>query len=222
MDDPHRKLKMPAMGRRVLVLPLAILLSLALLLAALTAAGGIPTSIATPVISGVVAAMLTGGLALLGIWMNVRYQIDRDRVTLLRDSYAKLLRASVKVRETHSEMLLFPQGRPYPGPIPITASSEAWRDFYKHEPREVEHALIDAAMDLFTEAETVIYLEQGAESPVLKAWEELATAFELWRGAVLIDDSEKAKKLQGGLQNALLELRQTAHNDLKKLARGKL
>jgi hypothetical protein len=86
----------------------------------------------------------------------------------------------------------------------------------------VEHALIDAAMDLFTEAETVIYLEQGESSPVLNAWKELATAFEMWRSAIRIDDLERAKTLQSELQHALLDLRQTAHSDLKKLARGKL
>lgn len=101
------------MGRRVLVLPLAILLSLALLLAALTAAGGIPISIATPVISGVIAAMLTGGLALLGIWMNIRYQIDRDRIERLRVAYAELLRAGDKVFEALLEVTNFPTGRPF-------------------------------------------------------------------------------------------------------------
>jgi hypothetical protein len=120
-------------------------------------------------------------------------------------------------------MLAFPQGRPYRGSMGGGAMSEsAWRELAEHQPREVEMSLIENAMDLFTEAETVIYLEQGPESPVLKAWEELAGAFELWRSARLIGELEKAKELQARLQTAIFELRRTAHSDLKRLARGSL
>ncbi len=215
--------KMPPMSRRVLVIPLGILVALALLLAALTAAGGIPTSIATPLISGVVAAMLTGGLALTGIWMNIRYQIDRDRIALLRDAYTKLLRAGVKVRDAHGEMRLFPKGRPYRAPFGFSAgmpmSEQAQRDWANFNPREVEERLTEEATDLYTEGETVIYLEQGADSPVLQAWTDLADAFEFWRGAILIEEPERAKTLEPRLQTAMIELRRVAHHDLKQLAR---
>lgn len=211
------------MGPRVLVIPLGILLAVFALVVALTALGAIQTTIATPLISAFGAATLTGAVALWGIWMNIRHQIDHDRVALLRAAYTKLLRAGVKVRDAHGEMRLFPKGRPYRGPLTFSAvggmSEEAQRDWAKYNPREVEERLAEEAMDLFTEAETVIYLEQGAESPVLRAWTELADSFEFWRGAILIEDPDKAKALEPRLQATMIELRRVAHHDLKQLAR---
>lgn len=159
------------MGRRYLALPLAVLLAVLALLAALTAAGGIPVSIATPLISAVVAAVLTGGLGLLGIWMTIRYQIERDRLDRLRDSYAKLLRAGVHITEAVNEVTEFPQGRPYPAATTntfmssVSAAEQDARDRARYDPMHAETAIVDRAFDLFAEAESTIFLEEGARQP---------------------------------------------------------
>src|SRR6266851_9603096 len=164
------------MGRRYLALPLGILLAVLALLAALTAAGGIPVSIATPLISAVVAAVLTGGLGLLGIWMTIRYQVEHDRLERLRDGYAKLLRAGVHINEAVNEVTEFPQGRPYPAVAQdpflssVSAREQDARDRARYDPMHVETAIVDRAFDLFADAESTIFLEEGPASPVLEAW----------------------------------------------------
>jgi hypothetical protein len=215
-------------GRRYLALPLGILLAVLALLAALTAAGGIPVSIATPLISAVVAAVLTGGLGLLGIWMSIRYQIEHDRLDRLRDGYAKLLRAGVHIGEAITEVIEYPQGRPYPA-VPIQAVStvsareEDARERARYDPMHVETAIVNRAFDLFAEAESAIFLEEGPDSPVLEAWATVADAYNKFRVIAsevgLADDAAVLSRRQE-LLAALDKLRLAAHVDLRKLATG--
>jgi hypothetical protein len=213
-------------NRRVLALPLGVLGALVLLLAALTAVGGIPQSIATPLIAGVVAAMLTGGLALLGIWMNIRYQIDRDRIERLRVAYAQLLRAGDKVFEALLEVSNFPNGHPFPEPAQLVINA-AWGppsqldiERAKHNPFHIESSLVSEALDLRAQAEATIYLDEGDESRVLYASTQLTQAYDRWRHS-LTDESvipERRHELRLEVPTALVELREVAHKELKRLA----
>jgi hypothetical protein len=208
-------------SRRVLTLPLSLLVAVAFLLAALTFAGGIPSSISVPLIAGVVASLLTGGLTLLGIWMNIRYQIDRDRLDRLREAFGKLLKASVKAREAAEEVARFPKGRPHPslgiiGSATMTAADQIALGSF--EPHAEEEALIEAATDLFTEAEVVIDLELGPNAAVLRVWKDLAEAFEQWRSAVYAEDAERAQAVRSRLQSKIIELRDVARAELSRLA----
>jgi hypothetical protein len=178
------------------------------------------------VISGVVAAMLTGGLALLGIWMNIRYQIDRDRIERLRVAYAQLLRAGDKVFEALLEVSNFPNGRPFPEPAQFVISTsygpptQVDMDRAKHNPFRVETALLSEALDLRAQAEATIYLDEGDESQVLYASTQLAQAYDEWRNSVMDEamDPEKRGDLRRAVPVALVNLRDVAHKELKRLA----
>lgn len=213
-------------NRRILALPLGALGALLLLLAAFTAVGGIPQPIATPLISGVVAAMLTGGLALLGIWMNIRYQIDRDRIERLRVAYAQLLRAGDKIFEALLEVTNFPSGRPFPEPAQLVIGgafggppTQLDIERAKYDPFHIETSLVSDALDLRAQAEATIYLDEGTESRVLYASSQLAQAYDEWRRA-LADKSvapERREELRLEIPTALIELRDVAHKELKRL-----
>jgi hypothetical protein len=215
------------MSRRVLALPLAVLVAILLLLAALTTTGGIPQTLAVPLISGVVAAMLTGGLALLGIWINIRYQIDRDRLERLRVAYSQLLRASDKVFEAMLEVTNFPNGRPFPEPGGISISP-AFRpptqldiERAKHDPFQIESALLSQALDLRAQAEATIYLDEGDASRVLYESSRLAQCYDEWRNSVrdekVTPDEQERLRLEVPVQ--LIQLRDVAHAELKRLSR---
>jgi hypothetical protein len=214
------------MGRRYLALPLVLFLCALLLLAALTAGGAIPSSLATPLVAAVLAAMLTGGLSLWGIWMNTRYQIERERTERLREAYAQLLRAGDKIVEATNELSAYPAGRPFPEPRYVISPSHVHGpptqldiDRAKHDPFYVETAAVSQALDLHAEAEATIYLEVGSGSPVLERWTELVDAYETWRRA-LLTTGEDVDALRARIPETLNALREAAHRELRRLITG--
>ena len=225
VGSPSLTTKIPPMGRRLLVLPLSLLVSVLVLLAALTAAGGIPISVAIPLISGVVAALLTGGLALTGIWMNVRYQIERDRIERLRQAYVQILRAGDAILEAVKEVSAYPRGRPFPEPPGVVVSGSVFGppsqldiERARHDPWQVEDALIRRALDLAADAEATIYLEVGSENTVLETWRYLQIAHDKWREAVSdSDQSSEQDALRKKVSVVFELLRENAHRALKQL-----
>jgi hypothetical protein len=213
------------MSRRYLALPLVLFLCALLLLAALTAGGAIPSTLATPLVAAVLAAMLTGGLSLWGIWMNTRYQIGRDRIERLREAYAQLLRAGDKIVEATREVSAYPMGRPFPGPASFTfrelnaPPTQLDIERAKHDPFQVETSVVSQALDLHAEAEATIYLEVGSDSPVLERWTDLVAAYDTWRRS-LSDTGEDVDALRGKIPEALDSMREAAHRELRRLTTG--
>jgi len=213
------------MGRRYLALPLVLFLCALLLLATLTLGGAIPSSLATPLVAAVLAAMLTGGLSLWGIWMNTRYQIERDRIERLRAAYAQLLRAGDKIIEATHEVTAYPTGRPFPGPATFTVRelhappTQFEIERAKHDPYQVEVSVLSHALDLHAEAEATIYLEVGSDSPVLARWTELVDAYDTWRRSLSKTD-EDVNALRARISEALGSMREAAHRELRRLTTG--
>lgn len=214
------------MGRRYLALPLVLFVCALLLLAALTAGGAIPSSLAAPLVAAVLAAMLTGGLSLWGIWMNTRYQIERDRIQRLREAYAQLLRAGDKIIEATREVAAYPTGRPFPEPghtftvRPLySPPTQLDLERAKHDPFQVETSVLSQALDLHAEAEATIYLEVGSDSAVLERWTELGSAYDAWRGG-LSTTGEDTDALRAKISGALDAMREAAHRELRRLTTG--
>ncbi len=213
------------MGRRYLALPLVLFLCALLLLAALTAGGAIPSSLATPLVAAVLAATLTGGLSLWGIWMNTRYQIERDRIERLREAYAQMLRAGDKIVEATNELAAYPGGRPFPEPPQLTLGhlhgppTQLDIERAKHDPYQVETSLVSQALDLHAEAEATIYLEVGSGSAVLECWTELVVVYDKWR-RTLSTTGEDVDALRARIPEALSSMREAAHRELRRLTTG--
>lgn len=213
------------MNRRLLILPLLALITVLLLLAVATAAGAVPNSLVTPLISGMVAAFLTGGLGLWGIWMNLTHQIERDRLDRIRDAYAKLLRAVHLHVQAAGEAMLYPKGRAFPEPYGISVSGAYMatmdplvKERAQYNPYSVEESLLEQAKDLAIEAESAIYLEEGSRSAVLKAFGRVEVSYDELRKSLSEEDEAVTTKRRNAFDKAVEDLREAARIRLTKIA----
>ncbi len=87
------------------------------------------------------------------------------------EAYGKLLLAGDTVRAAATDLMLYPRARPSPyisatgvtiGPLPPEART--WNPYH------VSDALFDDAQQLEAEAEAAIFLEEGEDRKVLRAW----------------------------------------------------
>ncbi len=203
--------------------PRAVLLVLVGLLVALLAAA-VAVVIWVPglrgpgfaLLSAVVAAVLSSSLGLYGVWLNLSHQTQRDRFDRLLEAYGKLLLAGDKVRAAATDLLLYPRGRPSPyisatgvtiGPLPPEART--WN------PHHVSDALFDDAQQL--EAEAEIFLEEGEDSEVLRAWAAVDKALGELPPALAAKDSRPLTDRRQDVIDAVETLRDVAHRRLKSL-----
>ncbi len=210
------------MRRRVLVLPLVALILALLIVLSLVLSGGVPGSLLAPLASGIVAAFLTGGLGLWGIWMNLNHQIERDRLDRIRAAYAKMLQAAHRITQAADEATWYPQGRAFPGPDSLQLHYMASLDVLVKEraqfnPYHVEEALLDEARDLAIEAESAIFLEEGAGSAVISRWGVVEWAHGEFRKALSGTDAAATTEQRTSFLEAVDRLRDEAHGRLKRL-----
>jgi hypothetical protein len=213
------------MNRRLLILPLLALIAVLLLLAVAIAAGGVPNSLVTPLISGMVAALLTGGLGLWGMWMNLTHQIERDRLDRIRDAYAKLLRSAHLHVQAAGEAMLYPNGRPFPEPYGFSAGGAYMptmdplvKERAQYNPYSVEESLLEQGKDLAIEAESAIYLEEGSKSGVLSAFGRVEVSYDELRKSLAENNEAVTTELHKAFDKSVEDLREAARIRLNKIA----
>src|SRR5260370_1189887 len=96
----------------------------------------------------------------------------------------------------------------------VSAREQDARERARYDPMHVETAIVDRAFDLFAEAESTIFLEEGPNSPVLEAWATVADAYNQFRVTardVGMGDDAAVLTYRRAVFDALEKLRAAAH-----------
>jgi hypothetical protein len=179
--------------------------------------------VALVLIGAVVAAILTSGVGLSGVWVNLIHETAKARHDRLLQAFGKLLLACDRSRALVDELRRFPNGRPNPF-LPETISNASPRPMIVEErswdPYHVANAAAAEMDRLGAEAEATIILEEGESSAVLAAWRTVCARTREFQSIVFDEDRwDTLIEHHERVLEALGTLREVAYRDLKRLAR---